>query len=263
MTGRAGKRWIAALALAPSAWIAQQALAAVASTPAGGLKVAPAIVEHLATPGGIGAVLIANTGTAPLKVTVAARPWVQSSAGPVTPNPRATLASLVSISASSFTLAADSSRTIGLTLRRRPPGGSLYGSIDIVGQATNAPQGSGVSLGYELTSSLRLDASARSRRLRLAGGRFQVEGGRKGAALLAVRNTGNTIDPVSGSAQIRGPGSLLKSHIAGVEILPGDTVNLVVATLDGGLPPGHYVATVKLAQGGRTIATVKRQFRLH
>src|SRR5687768_16033524 len=71
---------------------------------AGGLSLMPATIEHNAQPGALSTMTVANRSATPLTVTVAARPWVQSASGKVSPNRRATLPG-VSVDKTSFTLA--------------------------------------------------------------------------------------------------------------------------------------------------------------
>src|SRR5688572_28307593 len=98
----------------------------------GGLSVQPAIVEHDTRPGPLGTYTVANRSAAPLTVTVTPRPWVQSTAGNVSVNRRATLPG-VSVSESTFTLAPGASRDLVATLTSSPAAGSLYGALEIVG----------------------------------------------------------------------------------------------------------------------------------
>jgi hypothetical protein len=226
---------------------------------AGGLSISPAIVEHAATPGPVGAVTVTNTSDAPLKVTVVARPWAQSSAGAVTPNERASLASQIALSAGAFSLAAGHSQVVNVSLRAKPANGSLYGNIEVLALPTTPPTQTGVSIGYRLIDSLRLDPAVP--RLKVTVGRVIVHGGRAGVALVAVHNNGNTIDPIGGTARTAGPGRKLSAKISPVRILPGATVDLVVARLSG-QRAGKHTATLRLTQRGKVVATTSRAFTL-
>lgn len=140
----------------------QQALAS-----AGGLSVSPAIVEHTAQRGIVGAITVANTTSTAFKVSVSVRPWIQSSTGAVAPNPRRTLSG-VRPSKSSLTLAAGARQVVSLSLLGVPTGGSLYGSIQVVGTPRKATARNGVSVAYRLIGTLRLDAARKLLKLQTA-----------------------------------------------------------------------------------------------
>jgi hypothetical protein len=227
----------------------------------GGLSVSPGIFEHTANPGNVGSLKISNTTGKSMAVKVALRPWVQSPSGEVSPNRRATL-SEVSLSASSFTLGAGSSRTVGLSLTRTPPGHSQYGAIEVAGtpsgHATN-----GIKLAYRLVSSLRLDAPGGAQSFRASAGSLIEQGSVKhGTLLLAVRNTGNTIAPIGGKVRISGSGHSLSANATAKVIVPGQTVNVPLSELLGALPAGRYTVTVGLSQGGHGLGTVTRTIEL-
>jgi hypothetical protein len=83
-----------------------------------------------------------------------------------------------------------------------------------------------------------------------------------GTLLLPVRNTGNTIVPIGGSALISGSGHSLRSSARAKTIVPGQTVNVPLAELPRSLPRGLYTVSVRLSQGGHGIGTVTRTIRL-
>lgn len=227
----------------------------------GGLSVTPGILEDVARPGGIGGVKIANTTNRPLRIGIAVRPWRQARNGSVTPNPRRTLGK-VRPNRASFRLAAGASRTIGLSLVRRPGGGSLYGAIEVTG-TPGGRSGGDVRVAYRLVSSLRLFPPAGARRFRARiRGLFEHGTTRRGALFLAVKNGGNTIDPISAKVRIAGRGRTLRNTVSPQAILPGSTVNMRLMRLRGTLPRGRYTVVVRLTQNGRAIGGLKRRVRL-
>lgn len=244
-------------ALAATAAIAcgAAAIAAASTTAAGGLSISPAIVEHQATPGAVGQLRVNNATNRTISVRVRARPWVQARSGAVETNNNKTLPQL-RLGATSFTLAPGTARTVTATLLERPSGGSLYGAVEVIG----TPQGgtvNGVRTRYRLLGSLRLNPSSAQRRLRLRVGTAAADGS---GALVAVRNTGNTVEPITGSARITSAAGTLRSSIADQRILPNAVVNLRIHK--GRLRAGTYTAAITLRQGGRTIAAVKRSLRV-
>jgi hypothetical protein len=228
----------------------------------GGLSVTPGILEEVARPGGIGGgVEIANTTNGPLRVGIALRPWQQSRDGAVTPNRRTTLGK-VRPNRGSFRLAAGASRTVRLSLVRQPARGSLYGAIEVTGTPLRRG-GDNVRVAYRLVSSLRLFPPVGARRYSARAVRLFEHGTvRRGALFLAVKNAGNTIDPIGGRVRISGGGRTLSGVIAPETILPGATVNLRLTRLRGALPRGRYRVGVRLTQGGRRAGGLSRVIRL-
>ena len=247
---------LAATCLLALALAAGQALAA-----RGGLSITPGILEAPARPGGIGAVEIANTTAKPMKVGLAVRPWLQSRSGAVSPNRRKTLGK-VRPSRTSFGLRAGATRTVPLSLARLPARGSLYGAIEVTG-TPKRPGGKGIKVAYRLITSLRLFPPAPARRFRARAVRLFEHGStRHGALFLAVKNAGNTIDPIGGRVRISGRGRTLSGVVAPKAILPGATVNLRLARLRGSLPRGRYRVVVRLTQAGRVVGGLRRAVRL-
>jgi len=238
--------------------------AATLAVAAGGLSISPEIVEHPAQPGVVGAVHIANTTAGPLAVSVTPRPWLQSPGGAIAPNPAKTLSTQVRIIGNSFTLAAGAQTSVTVTLLHPPPGGALYGAIEVIGQPP-PPQKktSGVVLGYRLIGSLRLDAQPAQRRLRLQLARPRLIGPAASRQLVqALTNLGNTIDPVHGSAQIVGGGRNRTVAIGARAIVPGATVDLLLGPIKG-LPHGTYRVRVSLSQAGKPVLSTTRAIRIH
>jgi hypothetical protein len=227
-----------------------------ASAAAGGLSVSPAIVEHAARAGGVGTITIANTTSAALTVNVSVRPWVQSRTGAVAPNPRRTLGD-IRLSRSSFTLGAGARQTVSLTLLGAPAGGSLYGSIQVLGTPQRVSVRTGISVAYRLISTLRLDAAHKLLKLQVANAAVTGEGAHRVLAL-NVRNAGNTVDPITGSVRLQGPRGTVNENIAAARILPGATVQLPPASLRG-VPAGSYTASIALVQDGRRVLDTTRR----
>lgn len=231
---------------------------------AGGLSITPEVVEHPAQPGVVGAVRIANTTTGPLLISVTPRPWIQAPNGAIAPNPAKTLKSLVRIVGNSFTLAPGAATSVTVTLLHPPAGSSLYGAIDVIGQPPPPKKKTtGVLLGYRLIGSLRLDAPAAARRLRLrlASPRLIGPAARR-QLVAALTNLGNTIDPVRGSAQIIGAGGTRTVAIGARAIVPGATVDLPLGPIKG-LPHGSYRIRVSLSQASRPVLVATRTTRIH
>jgi hypothetical protein len=226
----------------------------------GGVSVSPGIFEHVAGRGSVGSINISNTTGTSMAVRVALRPWLQSRSGEVSPNRRATLGQ-VGVGPRSFTLGAGATRSVSLSLSRTPTQRSLYGAIEVTG--VPGGRATGIKVAYRLVSSLRLDAptGAQSFHAR-AGGLVEQGSAKHGTLLLAVRNTGNTIVPVGGTALIAGPGSSLSANARAKVIVPGATVNVPLAELLGSLPRGRYTVTVHLSQGGHGLGTVTRTIAL-
>jgi hypothetical protein len=229
----------------------------------GSLSVSPGILEHTAGKGGVGQIKIANTTAAAMAVTVALRPWLQAHSGEVAPQRGRTLAGLCP-SAGSFTLPAGSAGTVGLSLTRRPAGGSQYGAIEVIGLPEGgAAKGNGVRLGYRLVSSLRLAAPRGAQVYRAHAGGLLVQGSiGHGTLLMAVRNTGNTVSPIGGTVTLSGQGHSLRANAHEKAIVPGQSVNVPLTELPGSLPRGRYAVSVRLTQAGHSLGTVRRTIEL-
>jgi hypothetical protein len=147
--------------LAGAVGSAAPAPAAVAALgPTGGLSLTPSTVQRKAKVGAASVVTVANTTEHTVRVTLRPRPWRQAADGTVSPDPHRTLSRLVRTSPSAFTMAPNSRRTVRLTLRRHPPGGSLYGALDLSGVPLGARLPNGIVPRYRLIGSLRLDRHA-------------------------------------------------------------------------------------------------------
>jgi hypothetical protein len=241
---------VLALAAGGTALLAQAAPAG-SKTAAGGLSLSPTLIETTAKPGAGGTVTVANHSAHTLVVTVAARPWRQSHTGATVPNRRATLKG-VTLSATSFSLKPKAQRNVTVGL---PSSGDLYGALEVIGLPPDADSRKGIVTGYRLIGSLRLDPAAPA--LALSAGKATASGKQ---LALPVTNRGNTVKPVTGNVDFKGPLGTRNNGIASVRILPGKTVDVPLRSTKG-LSPGAYKAKVELDQGGET-TTVSRNVRI-
>jgi hypothetical protein len=252
---------LAAFAAACLLSLAAALAPATASAQRGGLSVDPGILEAPARPGGVGALKVSNTTSRAMRVRLAVRPWRQARSGSVVADRRRVLGALRP-NRRAFWLKPGATRALGLALTRRPKRRSLYGAIEVTG-APKRRRGGGLRVAYRLVTSLRLFPPPRARRFRARPERlFQVGTARRGALFLAVRNAGNTIDPIGGRVRITGRGRKLSGTIPAKAILPGATVNLRLARLRGTLPRGRYRLGVRLTQQGRKVGGFRRGIRL-
>jgi hypothetical protein len=239
---------------AGGAALGQKAVAGGAAAQAdGGLSVMPALIEHNASPGALATLTVANRSAAPLAVTVTPRPWVQSATGKVSPNRRATLPG-VSVSQPTFTLAPGAERQVSATLDAVPAAGYLYGAMEVVGVPADAAARKGVVLGYRLVGALRVLPDAPKNGL--SAGTPKASGS---TAVIPVKNTGNTLDAVTGSVRVRGARGAKNLTIAAVRILPGKSVNLPAGTK---LAKGSYTATLTLKQRGKNALSATKRFKV-
>jgi hypothetical protein len=232
--------------------LGQKAAAGGAAAQAdGGLSVMPAIIEHGPQPGALTTLTVANRSAAPLAVTVTPRPWTQSTSGKVSPNRRATLPG-VSVSQSTFTLAPGAEQKVNATLSSAPSAGYLYGALEVIGVPTDAATRKGVVLGYRLIGALRIMPTAPKYGLTAANVKAV-----RGTAVIPVKNSGNTLDPVSGTVSVKGARGTKNLAIAAVKILPGKSVNIPAGTK---LAKGSYTAKVTLNQRGKRALSVTKKF---
>lgn len=248
VTARRAGAVAGALALAAGgAALLAHATPAGSTAATGGLSISPTLIEQTAKAGAGGTVTVANHSAHALAITVAARPWRQSRGGAAVPNRRATLHG-VALSASSFRLAPKAQRTLTVTL---PASGDLYGALEVVGLPPNAASAKGIVTGYRLIAGLRLDPA--TPRLKLGAGRLMTSGGgAAGVLALPVTNRGNTVTPVGGDVDLKGPLGTRSTSIRSVRILPGHTVDVSLGSTKG-LVAGRYTARIELDQGDLAI----------
>jgi hypothetical protein len=226
----------------------------------GGLALTPAIVEHTAVVGVVGRVTVANTSAVSMKVTVTPRPWRQARNGRVTPNRSLTLRKQVAVGPRTFTLAGGAKRLVVLRLLRHPSGGSLYGTVEAVGvPSARRAKHSGVVTIYRLSGSLRLVPTATRQTIRLSAGDVRITGsGARRTAVLAVRNHGNTIAPIDGTARIAGPHGSIHVKVGSVAALPGAVVDLALGR-PRHFAEGDYTVSISLTQDGQPAGHTTRR----
>ena len=246
-----------ALAVASTAVLAAWPLAG-ADAAGGGLSVTPAVIERTAVRGDTAPITVVNSTAKPLKITVTPRPWSQSRTGAVAANRHQTLLSQVGVSARSFTLPAGGRRTVTMSVKSVPKAGSLYGSVETIGLPAGAPKKNGITAVYRLISTLRLNPPTARRRLAVHASAVKLKGR---AIVLPVKNTGNTVSPVSGDVRIKGALGTRTGTVRATPILPGSTVDLGLGSTKG-LPAGTYTVTVSLVQDGKKVLRVTRKLRV-
>lgn len=224
----------------------------------GGLSVTPAVIERTAVRGDTASIAVVNGTSGPLRITVTPRPWTQSRSGAVAANRHKTLLSRVGVSARSFTLAAGGRRTVTMTVKSLPSSGSLYGSIETIGLPSGPAKKNGITAAYRLISTLRLNPPQARRRLAVRAAAPRVSGR---AVVLPVKNTGNTVRPISGDVRIKGALGSRTATIRPTPILPGSTVNLGLGSAKG-LPKGTYTVTVSLVQDGKRVLRTAKKLRV-
>jgi hypothetical protein len=241
---------VLALAAGGTALLAHAAPAGSKSA-TGGLALSPTIIEQTAKAGAGGTVTVANHSDHTLAVTVAARPWLQSHTGDTVPNRRKTLAG-VTLSDTSFTLKPKAQRNVTVGL---PSSGELYGALEVIGLPPDADSQKGIVTGYRLIGSLRLDPATAV--LQLSTGKVTTSGKQ---LVLPVTNRGNSLTPISGDVDLKGPLGTRSTHIGAVRILPGRTVDVALGRTKG-LVAGLYKARIELDQGD-LVAKVARNVRI-
>jgi hypothetical protein len=246
-----------ALAAATTAVLSPWSLAGAGADAAGGLSVTPAVIERTAVRGDTASIAVVNSTSKALKITVTPRPWTQSRGGAVAPNRRTTLLSRLGVSARSFTLPAGGRRTVTMSVKSVPTSGSLYGSIETTGLPTAAPK-KGITAAYRLVSTLRLNPPSARRRLAVRASSPRVKGR---AIVVPVKNTGNTVSPVSGDVRIKGALGTRTAAVRASSILPGSTVDLGLGSTKG-LPAGTYTVSVSLVQAGKKVLRTTRKLRV-
>jgi hypothetical protein len=238
----------------PSARVTQLSNGLSLSTPDGSTD--PSVkIDRPAQAGATDTLKIANNSKDALTVTVTARPWTQSASGAVSPNRRATLGG-VAVSEPSFALAPGTSKNLTVTLGGVPSSGYLYGALEVVGVPADIAQRKGVVAGYRLVDTLRYNPVTAAYGLK--AGAAKVSGKGKAKTLtLSVRNTGNTIAPVTGTVKLKGALGTKNGTIKATRILPGKSVAVSLAA-SSSLRAGSYTATVTLIQNKQKTSLTKK-----
>lgn len=204
-----------------------------------GLSAEGLLIDRAAAAGAKNTVKLRNGSDEALTVTVAARPWTQSSSGAVSPNRRSTLGG-VTVSASEFTLAKGEERSVDVTLTSGAP---LYGAVEVIGLPADIAKRKGVVAGYRLVGSLRYQPAAKTYKLTVSAPKVA-----KDMIVLPIRNTGNTNDAVSGSVQLKGPTGTRRGSVKATRVLPGKRINVALLSSKS-LASGTYTATISVKQG--------------
>jgi hypothetical protein len=258
----AGAAVLAVAGVATGAVIARADSAPVARAAAassGGVSLRPETVENVARKGRAGRITVKNTTKGTLRMWVNVRPWRQNRfTGNVAPNYRANLRPYVRASKHTFKLRAGKSRKLSIRVRRTPPHGSLYAGLEVFGKQVHAKAHNGIIPQYRVVGRVRLNP--RHARPHAKIGTANLVGRGKGRTLiLQVRNTGNTLDAITGTADISGP--MTKTvNLTPVSIVPGQVV-FVKATNVSGMRKGFYHVTFHVTQGKRHYRA-NRIFRL-
>jgi P pilus assembly chaperone PapD len=218
-----------------------------------GLSMSPVKIDQRVAAGATNAITVANNSDKPLDIAVTARPWTQSSSGRVVPNRRATI-SAMTVSDRTFALAPGASKTVNVALTTAPSSGSLYGALEVIGLPQDLAKREGVVTGYRLVGAIRFNPAAPV--YNLTAGAAKVTGDPKMLAL-TVRNTGNTVEPVSGSVRVKGATGTRQGSVKATRILPGKSIALPLVSA-GGMSAGSYTATVSLKQGTFKTTLTKR-----
>ncbi|MBE2316179.1 hypothetical protein DVA67_009345 [Solirubrobacter sp. CPCC 204708] len=224
----------------------------------GGVSITPATVERTAKRGAVGTITIKNTTKDTMRVTVNVRPWIQNrNTGAVALNTRASLSPYVRASPQTFNLR-PGERRVTFNMRRMTASGSLYAGFQVFAKQTKAKARNGIIPQWDLRGKMRLNPTRKNPNLRI-GAADVVGRGNNRSLILAVRNTGNTLDPVGGTVSITGPTSR-NATIPQVGVVPGQVVYLKGGALRG-MRAGNYTATWNVTIGGKRF-TQKRTFRL-
>jgi hypothetical protein len=234
------------------------------TAPAGGISITPQIVQRRAQVGRAATVTVSNTTRGSVRVTLRPRPWLQAADGTVVPDPHRRLNRLVRVRPSTFTLRAGTRRAVRLTLRRHPSGGSLYGALDVSGVPHGVRLPNGITPRYRLIGSLRFDPARPRMRVRAGAARVTGRSGRH-AIVVPLRNTGNTVEPITGRVVLSGPGGSRPNTLPSVRVVPRRSIRLTLGTYRGllrGQEPGRYRLEVTLRQAGRTVLHTTRPVRL-
>jgi hypothetical protein len=225
--------------------------AAAARQTDGGLSVMPAVIEvPNAHTGGLAQVTVANRSAAPMSVTLTPRQWLQGADGKVSPNRRGALAG-VSVTEGAFTLAPGQEKEVTLNLNTSAANG-IYGALEAVGLPTDVATRKGVVLGYRVVGAIRLTPAAP--KAAITAGKIKPG---KGTAVLPVKNTGNTLDAVTGNLSVKDASGTRNTTVQAVKILPGKTINLSLGTK---LTKGSATAKVTLNQKGKRAVKFTKKF---
>lgn len=222
---------------------------AAAAQADGGLAVSSGTIEAPARAGAYGPVKVSNRSATALTVTVTPRQWTQAANGKVSPNRRGGLAG-VSVSERSFTLQPGEERDLTVNVGSIPAAGSLFGALEVVGLPTDVKTRKGLVLGYRVVTAIRLLPTAPK-----PGASVGKVKAAKGTATLQVKNSGNTLDAIAISVNVKQAGGDVKPG-ATIKILPGKTLDFSL----GKLKKGSASAKITVRQKGKTVVSTTKKF---
>ena len=151
------------------------------------------------------------------------------------------------------------SRTVRLNMRRVTGSGSLYGGFQVFAKQKRRRARNGIIPQWDLVGRLRLNPSRKRPNLRV-GNTDVVGRGNNRSLILAVRNTGNTLDPVAGTVRITGP-TPRNANITQVSVVPGQVVYLKGGSLRG-MRGGNYTRHLDRQHGRPALHGKTATFRL-
>jgi len=225
--------------------------ARIAQSPRG-LAISPVKIDRTVAVGAVNTITVSNNSAEPLDIAVTARPWTQASDGRVVPNRRAKI-SAMTVSASSFTLAPGASKTVDVALKSAPSKGSLYGALEVVGLPQDLAKSKGIVTGYRLVGAIRYNPATPVYKLKVGAAKVS---GKPKKLTLSLRNTGNTVEPVSGEVRLKGSTGTRRASVKSTRILPGKSI--AIPLLSASRLSGSYTATVSLKQGKFKTTLTKR-----
>ena len=176
-------------------------------------------------------------------------------AGVAIPKRRGSLGG-VSVDAQTFELAPGARKELKVTLNSVPSSGYVYGALEVVGLPADLDTRKGVVTGYRLVNSLRYGPATAKAAIKVGAAKV-VGKGKARALTLAVRNTGNTLDPVSGSVKLKSALGTKNVSVQPIRILPGKSVNLALMS-GNSLKAGKYTATISLTQAKQKTTATKK-----
>jgi len=121
-----------------------------------------------------------------------------------------------------------------------------------VGLPTDLAKRKGLVVGYRVVGALRFLPGVP--KAALTAGKIKAS---KGTAVLPVKNTGNTIDAVTGSVSVKSALGTKNQTVQAVKILPGNTINIPLGTK---LSKGSATAKVTLNQRGKRALQLTKKF---
>jgi len=157
----------------------------------------------------------------------------------------------VTVTEGAFTLAPGAEKQVTLNLNTSAANG-IYGALDAVGLPTDVAKRKGLIVGYRVVGAIRLTPAAPKAELK--AGTIKAS---KGTAVLPVKNTGNTIDAVTGNVSVKDARGTRNLTVQGVKILPGKSVSIPLGTK---LTRGSATAKVTLNQRGKKAVQLTKKF---